>query len=99
MRMHCIDKNWVLKYVLMDFQRFTAPHNGATTSTILIKLPAICNLLGTVRALNTDNDIYSCSSMVTLTNMLNISINIARKVTDIHVRCIAHIVNLEVSEF
>lgn len=96
--MHWIDKTWCLRHVLLDFVRFPTPHNGETTSTLLFDLLSSWHLLSKVKAITTDNASDMCSAMSKLTDMMNIRNNSARCVQDIHVRCIAHVVNIAVKD-
>lgn len=96
--LHWVDKEWVLRHVLLDFVRFPKPHNGTTNSSILMELLTHWNLTSKLRAVTTDNASDICSAMEKLLDMLNIRNNTSTVITNFHVRCIAHVVHLAVGE-
>lgn len=96
--LHWIDKQWMLEHVLLDFVRFSTPHKGATTSTLRFEILSNWNLLLKIRAVTTDNASDMCSAFLKFNDMLNIRKNTTRWLFDIHVRFIAHVINLAVSD-
>lgn len=95
---HWVDKDWCLRNVLLDFVRFPTPHNGETTSNVLFELLSYWNIIGSVKAITTDNASDMCTAMAKLIDKMNIKNNTNRRVCDMHVRCIAHVVNLAVKD-
>lgn len=54
--------------------------------------------MGKVRAIKTDNYSYMCLTIGKGTDMVNIKNNKSQFVNCMHVKCIAHVVNLDVKE-
>lgn len=94
--MHWVDKSWVLRNVIIDFIRFPTTLNGQTTCKMLIEVLSKWNLTSKLRAVSTDNSADMICAMEHLSIQLNAQNGIVKHIEDIHVRCIAHVVNLAV---
>lgn len=57
---HWVHREWILRWVLLDFIQFPTPTNGSTTSSMLMELLMHQNLISMLRAVTTENasDIY-----------------------------------------
>lgn len=85
---HWIDADWNLKSTLLNFVRFYSPHTATNVKTLLLEELENWNISNKVMALTTDNG----SEMVAGTTLLEAELDSA----PIHVRCMAHVVNVAV---
>lgn len=83
---------------MLEFFRFPTPHYGDTKSIFLFEMLLKSNILWKLRAITTDNASRMLSAISKLTNMMKIRKNKLRMVGDVHVKCIAHVVSVEVKE-
>lgn len=93
-----MDGALILRIALLDFVRLYPPHNGETTSSILVELLSNWKIPRNVSKITTDNASDMCCSMAKLCIMLNIRSKKSRVVTDLHMRGIAHIVNFPIGD-
>lgn len=89
-----VNGEWVLRNALLDFMRFPTSHNVETILTMLFELLSNSNTLGNIRAITKDNANVICSAMGKWWTMLNIWNSTLKVLTDLHLRCIAHVINL-----
>lgn len=85
---HWIDVDWNLKSTLLNFVRFPAPHDGISVKNILVDELECWGLSQKLMAVTTDNG----SEMLLGTELLQKKLG----TSEIHVRCMAHVVNLAV---
>lgn len=92
------DKNGCPRNLLLDFVRFPTPHNGQKSVNILFEMLSHRNLLGKVKDVTTNNASDMVSAIERLSDLLNIDNNSSGTVNDLHIRCLAHILNLAVKD-
>ena len=95
---HWINSNWDLQGTVLDFLRFGKLHTGEAVATLIFEVVQRWNLFAKVSTITTDNVADMCNGIGTLRRKLIASTNAPRTIETFHVRCIVHIINLEVKK-
>lgn len=93
---HWIDDTWSLRSILLDFQRFSSPHTGESTATMLLSIFERWGVCQKIRTVTSDNASDMCVGVNLLRERLQAVGNANRPNSEFHVRCLAHVINLAV---
>lgn len=97
----CIDREWELQTIILEFNRFLTPHTGDGTCHFIHDVINEWGLNQKLLCIATDN----AADKIAGVRQLNMNLRVELKEKDIelrrenfHIRCIAYIINLAVKE-
>lgn len=96
---HFIDKNWNMKSVIIEFDRFYTPHTGEAVEAFLRDVIERWGISQRVQAVTTDSASDMIRGMSLLHRWLSsIDPNMPQLRSHFHIRCFAHVLNLATKE-
>lgn len=96
--LHWINSSWVMKSATLHFHRFHTPQTGDSASIFIYEVIKEWNLLNSIQSITTYNAADIRSAVKRLFQRLHGNPPTSQQLKLIHVRCVAHTLDLAVKE-
>lgn len=95
---HFLDDYMLMRNVILDFQFMPYPHDAISIKKFLVDTIKLYDLEKKLVSITSDNDSANISGIESLINDINSRLNLTGAAKVIHVRCMAHIIDLGIKE-
>lgn len=95
---HCLDQNMKMKNLVLDFKYMPYPHDSNSIKKFLVDVLKLFDLENKLVSITSDNDSANISGIGSLLDELNQRLNLQGAAKIIHIRCMAHIIDLAIKE-